>query len=82
MTKLLKNSVVIALLLGGCSVSNPFLVKEEERLVRYVEPTFNEDPIYNFKTRIDEGWELYIYKEELFFRRQTEDGLEIYKPSQ
>ena len=67
---------LIILLFCGCSTVGGVVPEEPV----FVEPTFAEDPIYNFKTRIDEGWELGIYRGKLIFIRRNEDGIETYRP--
>lgn len=44
------------------------------------EPSFTEDPVYNFKSRVDEGWQLEIMNGKLVFTRKDEKGVEVYQP--
>jgi hypothetical protein len=44
------------------------------------EPSFSEDPLYNITRMIEEGWDVKIENGQLVFERETETGIEIYKP--
>ena len=60
------------LLLCGC-----FNVQEESI---NNEPSFSENPVYNFKSMIDQGWEIKVRNGRLMFIRETEEGTEIFEP--
>jgi len=76
------NLLFILFIAQGCALlsSAPSLFNEEDRLQVYVEPTFSEDPIYNIKRMVDEGWNLTVIDNKLVFTRTTSEGVETYKP--
>jgi len=73
---MMKKCFMILILFCGCSPMGGIIPEEPVE----VEPTFSENPIYNFKTRIDEGWELGVYQGKLIFIRRNKDGIETYRP--